>query len=246
MGLLGLRGITTLFSSGDSGVGSGCLAPDFATVEFIASYPATCPYVTAVGGTVASAPEAAWNLSSGGFSRYFARPAYQDAAIADATRGYLATQVGAATAAYYGQFANLGGGRAFPDVAAHSLAPAFQVVYAGNVSGSGGTSAAAPVWAAVVGLLNDARLRAGRPALGWLNPLLYQYAGGCSAGNSTRGVSGALIDITDGFSVGCLPPSVNGSGVVPGARWNATVGWDPTTGWGTPDFQKLKDLVLQF
>ncbi len=227
IGLLGLRGISTIFSSGDGGVGGGCLAPDFKTVEFDASFPATCPYVTAVGGTVAATPEVAWNFSSGGFSRYWERPSWQNATIST----YLATHVSADTTAYYGRFANFSG-RAFPDVAAHSLDPYYQGIYNGNFSGNGGTSAAAPVFAAIVGLLNDARLRAGKPVLGFLNPLIYQYG------------SQALIDITQGFTVGCLPPSVGGSGVVQGARWNATVGWDPTTGFGTPDFQKLKSLVL--
>jgi tripeptidyl-peptidase-1 len=32
------------------------------------------------------------------------------------------------------------------------------------------------------------------------------------------------------------------SGIVPGAHWNATVGWDPVTGFGTPNFAALKDV----
>jgi tripeptidyl-peptidase I len=228
IGLLGLRGITTLFSSGDGGLGGSCLAPDFKTVEFTTSFPAGCPYVTAVGGTVGTTPEAAWNFSSGGFSKYFARQSWQNATMTE----YLATQVSNETMAYYGQFANFGG-RGFPDVAAHSYTPGFQVVYAGKLAGSGGTSASAPVWGAIVGLLNDVRLRAGKPAMGWLNPFLYQYG------------KDALIDITQGYTVGCTPPSRGGSGVVLGARWNATVGWDPTTGWGTPDFQALKSIVMK-
>jgi len=228
IGLLGLRGITTMFSSGDGGLGGGCLAADFKTVEFPSVFPAGCPYLTAVGGTVATSPEVAWNLSSGGFSRYFPRPSWQSATVSD----YLAKQVSAETKAYYGQYTNFSG-RAFPDVAAHSFAPTYRIIAGGQFGGEGGTSASVPVFAAIVGLLNDVRLRAGKPVLGWLNPMLYQNG------------SQALIDITDGFSVGCLPPSRGGSGVVPGARWNATVGWDPTTGFGTPDFQKLKDLVLR-
>lgn len=34
-----------------------------------------------------------------------------------------------------------------------------------------------------------------------------------------------------------------GGGVVPGAAWNATVGWDPATGLGVPDFEKLKKVA---
>lgn len=178
-------------------------------------------------------PEVAWNASSGGFSNYFRRTRYQEAAV----QTYLAG-VSDSTKQYYSQYTNFEG-RGFPDISAHSLYPWYEVVYGGKRYLSGGTSAAAPVVAGIVGLLNDARLRAGKPALGFLNPFL--YATGYKA----------LNDITDGSSYGCTgidPQSgqhVNG-GVIPGAHWNATEGWDPVTGLGTPDFQKLKDLVLSF
>jgi tripeptidyl-peptidase-1 len=224
VGLLGLRGITTIFSSGDGGLGGGCLAPDMKTVEFDSVFPASCPYLTAVGGTSNSTPEVAWDGSSGGFSRYFDRPSWQK----DTVDTYIKTQVSNATYAYYGNYTNWAG-RAFPDISAHSLDPYFQVIYDGRPDGSGGTSASAPVVAAIVGLLNDARLRAGKSTLGWLNPLIYGVA------------RDTWIDIEGGYTVGC---NARGGGIVRGARWNATVGWDPTTGFGTPNFQKLKELVL--
>ena len=235
IGMMGLRGITVLESSGDIGVGAGCLAPDYKTVEFNAIFPATCPYVTSVGGTVDVSPEIAWDGSSGGFSKYFPRPAYQDAAVAAYMR-----HVKAETKKYYAPYTNWAG-RGFPDVAGHSVSPNYEVIYAGRQRGSGGTSAAAPVWAGIVGLLNDARFRAGKPGLGFLNPLIYAFG------------PKVLTDITDGFSVGCNGMNTQtgqaepaGSGIVPGARWNATRGWDPTTGYGTPNFEKLKKLVLSF
>jgi tripeptidyl-peptidase-1 len=88
-----------------------------------------------------------------------------------------------------------------------------------------------------VALLNDVRLKAGLPVLGFLNPWLYQ-----------DGLNG-LNDIVDGGSTGCdgnnrFGGSPNGSPVIPYAGWNATEGWDPVTGLGTPDFAKLKVLVL--
>ncbi|KAF7563714.1 hypothetical protein G7046_g417 [Stylonectria norvegica] len=234
IGLMGLRGVTMIFSSGDLGVGAGCLAPNYNTVEFNAIFPATCPYLTSVGGTVNVAPEIAWDGSSGGFSKYFSRPNYQDEAIG----AYMKT-VSAKTKEYYGRYTNWNG-RGFPDVAAHSVSPDYQVIYAGKPSPSGGTSAAAPVWGAIVGLLNDARFRAGKSSLGWLNPLIYKHG------------PEVLTDITGGYSVGCNGqntqsggPEPAGSGIVLGARWNATAGWDPTTGYGTPNFQKLKNLVLE-
>ncbi len=95
------------------------------------------------------------------------------------------------------------------------------------------------MWAALVGLLNDARFRAGKSSLGWLNPLLYALG------------PKVLTDITTGQSIGCNgvntqtgEPEPAGAGIVPGAFWNATEGYDPVTGLGTPDFQKLKKLVL--
>ena len=231
---MGLRGISILFSSGDIGVGSGCLAPDYKTVEFNAIFPATCPYVTAVGGTVGVTPEIAWDGSSGGFSKYFSRPQYQDRAV----KKYL-QNVPAETKNYYGPYTNFAG-RGFPDIAAHSVSPDYEVIYAGKQKPSGGTSAAAPVWGAIIGLLNDARFKAGKPSLGWLNPLIYKHG------------PNVLTDITGGYSVGCNgvntqtgQPEPAGSGIVLGARWNATDGWDPVTGFGTPDFVKLKSLALK-
>merc|ERR1711879_441778 len=64
------------------------------------------------------------------------------------------------------------GGRATPDVSA--LGEGFQVLASGRVQSVGGTSASAPTFAGLVSLLNEARLKAGKPAMGYLNPFLYQ------------------------------------------------------------------------
>ncbi|KAJ5280366.1 hypothetical protein N7478_005738 [Penicillium angulare] len=232
IGLNGLRGLTILHSSGDEGVGSACASADGKTPEFNPIFPATCPYVTAVGGTSGVSPEYAWNASSGGFSSVFDRAWFQESAV----KTYL-THVSKETQEYYGKYTNFEG-RGFPDVSAHSLYPDFEIIITGLKSLSGGTSAASPTFAGIIGLLNDARLRAGKPALGYLNPFLY-----------SKGFK-ALNDITTGSSYGCggVDPQseqeVPGALIIPGAHWNATTGWDPVTGLGTPDFQKLKDLVL--
>jgi len=226
---MGLRGITLIISSGDYGLGNTCVAPDNKTLEFSADFPGSCPYVTAIGGTSGSTvPELSWDGSGGGFSSYFSRPQYQDTAVG----AYLAKEVSDATKTYYGQYTNFSG-RAIPDISAHSLDPGIAGFYNGQKRYNGGTSASAPIVAGIVGLLNDARLRAGKSVLGWLNPLIYQI------GNK------AFVDVTEGFAPGCTGGRRENGAKIPGLRWNATASWDPVTGFGTPDFMKWKDLVMK-
>lgn len=63
-------------------------------------------------------PEVAWVGSSGGFSYYFKRPWYQEAAVGS----YLEKHVSPETKSYYGKYVDFSG-RGFPDVAAHSVSP---------------------------------------------------------------------------------------------------------------------------
>ena len=65
-----------MFSSGDDGVGAGnCQNNDGTrTVRFQPNFPASCPFVTTVGGTIRVNPEVAVSFSGGGFSNYFSRP----------------------------------------------------------------------------------------------------------------------------------------------------------------------------
>lgn len=195
--------------------------------RFPPQYPASCPWVTSVGGTEKTSPERATFFSSGGFSDLWPRPKYQEPAV----RSYL-HKLG-------NQFDGLFNrqGRAFPDVSAQSVN--YAVYDRGSLKEYQGTSCSAPMFGGLVGLLNDARLRHQKPPMGFLNPFLY-----------TAGRTG-LKDIVDGGSTGCDghsrfhgPP--NGSPVVPFASWNATSGWDPVTGLGTPNFQRLLEMALLF
>ncbi|KAI0340738.1 tripeptidyl peptidase A [Trametopsis cervina] len=217
---LGARGVSLTFSSGDGGVGDGdpdpttteCISNDGKNrTEFLPLFPPSCPFVTAVGGTI-HIPETAVSFSGGGFSNVFTRPTFQDVAVP----GFLSKLP-------KGTFAGLfnPNGRAIPDVAAQ--ADNFEIVFANRTAGIGGTSAAAPTFAGFVALLNDARIKAGLPTLGFLNPLIY-----------TIGAlhSGGFNDINTGNNPGCGTQG-----------FNATVGWDPVTGFGTPNFGKLKELV---
>jgi tripeptidyl-peptidase-1 len=83
-----------------------------------------------------------------------------------------------------------------------------------------GTSAAAPIFAAIIALLNDHQVRHGRKQLGFLNPLLYQYA------------SKIFYDITTGHNPGC-----NTTG------FYAAIGWDPVTGLGAPSFVRFREVL---
>ncbi|KAI9833598.1 MAG: hypothetical protein M1819_003551 [Sarea resinae] len=221
---LGSRGVSVLFSSGDTGCGSACQTNDGKnTTRFLPIFPAACPWVTSVGGTWRVAPEQAISFSSGGFSDRFPRPHYQDAAV----KKYLGI-LGNRWKGLYNP-----NGRGFPDVAAQ--AESFHVIDQGQEIRVGGTSAAAPTFASVISLVNGARISAGKRPLGFLNPWIYEF-----------GHLG-LTDIVNGGSTGCsgidqysgLPTPY-----VPWAGWNATVGWDPVTGYGTPQLDKLIQLAL--
>jgi tripeptidyl-peptidase-1 len=183
------------------------------------------PYVTTVGGTT-KIPEVAISFSGGGFSNYFAQPTWQTTAVkkyitsfgttSSTLYKYVSWSIGFDT--YWQSCFSSATGRAYPDLSAQSNY--FQVVIGGSTSPVGGTSASAPAVAAIFSLLNDYRISLGKPTLGFLNPLLYS--------NLTT----AFNDITSGQNPGC---STNG--------FKALAGWDPVTGFGTPDFLKLQAIV---
>jgi tripeptidyl-peptidase-1 len=106
-----------LESSGDTGIGSGCRSPDNKTIEFDIQFPASCPYITSVGGTESFGPEVAWSDGGGGFSKYFSRPWYQREEVDSYLR-----QVDNATIKYLAPYTDFGG-RGVPDVSAHSYDP---------------------------------------------------------------------------------------------------------------------------
>ena len=122
---LGARGVTVLFSSGDNGIGADgyCYSNDGKnTSTFLPAFPASCPYVTAVGGTYKVNPEVAVfrarpgrpiYTAGGGFSNYFARPKYQD----DAVPAYIQNVV--EPLGYDGLFNPQG--RGYPDLAGQAL-----------------------------------------------------------------------------------------------------------------------------
>jgi kumamolisin len=105
-------------------------------------------------------------------------------------------------------------GRGVPDVAGDAdPATGYQVQADGQSFAVGGTSAVAPLWAGLIALFNQSEGK----SLGYLNPALYQ--------NGESG--GAFRDITSGN---------NGD-------YSAAAGWDPCTGWGSPNGAALLQVL---
>lgn len=223
------RGITVCCASGDLGSlgvepGGGSGYEDMANV----SYPASSPSALGCGGTtIRGRDEVAWNNPSwkaspmatgGGVSGFFARPAWQAGCNVPRHRNvhkaWLREDADAATWV----------GRGVPDVAANAdAASGYELYVGGQRAVGGGTSAAAPLWAGLVALLNE-RLSgiARRPiALGFLNALLYR-----------REVASALNEVERGDN------RLAGSGPAV-AHFVAGPGWNPCAGLGVPDGGRL-------
>jgi tripeptidyl-peptidase-1 len=108
-----------------------------------------------------------------------------------------------------------GGGRGTPDVS--GLGENFVISNGYGLFNVSGTSGVAPFFAGLITRLNV--LRGGKP-LGFLNPWLYANPG-------------MFTDVTVGTN------AVGRDGTVSLYGWNASTGWDPASGLGTPLFHKL-------
>lgn len=212
----GLRGITLISGSGDGGV-EGAQPRKCPNGTFVPTFPCSSPFETCVGGTTggykAGDVESAVSFSGGGFGRYFQTANYQQKAV----------EQWHATAAASRQLPEKSlfdiRGRGFPDVAA--MGTDFVVVDHGRKISVGGTSASTPTFAGLVSQLNEIRFQAGKPSLGFLNPLLYLHPE-------------AFNDIVSGHNPGCGEQG-----------FYADVGWDPITGLGSPNFQRLSKIVSE-
>ena len=207
---LGLAGVGAFASAGD--FGSTCNGQPFPGV----TWPASSPYLTAVGGTRlvldsanARADEVVWNdlewltsgngggAGGGGLSAVSRRPVYQ--------RGLTVP----------------GAKRAVPDVSAHaSMLPGWPVVLNGNWVEDAGTSASAPLLAGAFAVLSANERAAGRPPLGPVNGLLYALE---------TSAPDTLFDVVSG-SNGYVPR-------VPAL--SAAPGYDRASGLGVPRFDRL-------
>lgn len=229
---LGLRGISVMVASGDDGVANFIARQNASACGFNPSYPATSPYVTAVGATQGpemNTTEIACTSSTnggittgGGFSTVYPQPAYQSAAVAN----YLANGPNVPPTSMFNA-----SGRAYPDVAV--MGHSYITVGGGNFSGADGTSASAPVFAAMITLINSARLSAGKNAIGFLNQIIYQLAVSNPA---------AFNDVTSGTNNCCAGEA--GQQVCCQYGFTATTGFDPLTGWGSPHFPVFSAALI--
>jgi kumamolisin len=187
---LAALGVNVFVSSGDAGsnpddTGHSSAGP------LQAEFESSDPFVIGVGGTIltleagagAVMSETAWPSSGGGKSIFFKRPPWQ-----------------------VGDGVPTGTERLVPDV---SLAAAPEqgalIVLNGKALQIGGTSWSAPTWAGFCALMNEARAKAGKPSLPFLNPLLYPLRKDCfrdiTAGNNGAFTAGPGYDLVTGLGV---------------------------------------------
>lgn len=229
--LAAAKGYSLLVAAGDSGVWGrgGVIGRDF-NPDLVGS----APWVTSVGGTnihphddsattYGVRSESVWECSGGGFSDHFPMPEWQRSTV----RSYLVAATADASLPPSRLFNATG--RAFPDlVAVAGEANPFCVVFddAAATIGVSSTMAAATVVASVVAQLNNERLLSGRPALGFLNPLLYSDAFPRSC----------YQDVTDRSKNNCHRGT---------AGFAAGRGWDAASGWGSINAHCLATNLAQ-
>jgi subtilase family serine protease len=214
------RHVTVVVASGDDGaIGNGSSTP----LREV-SLPASDPWALAAGGTTLNAnpatgadlSETVWNVQSGS---------------PDASGGGFSRLF--SRPSYQNGVTGIGATRGVPDVAGDAagtsgMALAFSAPGAGDeLIGAGGTSAAAPFWAGLIALADQ---EAGHP-LGFVNPAIYRIARGPLYHK-------AFHDITTGNNT----VSLNGVTIT---GYRAGTGWDPASGWGTPDAQVLVPLLAR-
>jgi subtilase family serine protease len=210
------QGITFLSSSGDEG------ATDYADLQgkhlssvATTSFPADDPWVTSVGGTT---------LTDNGST--FSERVWNSngGASGGGFSRFFKTPAYQETLPATTQ-SQLNNRRGVPDVSADADPSTGLAVYTqGQWIEAGGTSASAPLWAGIVAVANQ---MAGHP-LGFINPALYKLAASSAYGQD-------FFDITTG-------DNTDSRAHVTG--YPAVQGWDPATGLGTPNAEKLiPDLI---
>jgi len=231
------QGQTIFASTGDTG-SAGCLGDTTTPLKgFGIDDPASQPFVTSVGGTSLTLKDASsygdettWNTtqeppksyngaSGGGISQYWAGPAWQN--MAGVHNTYSTSKI---CGAPIGSIC-----RETPDVSLHANADHGYIMYCSAKATKicsnstpwnvvGGTSASAPLWAALIALANELSLQQGGHELGFINPLLYQIA------RDPQKYSACFHDVVKGN---------NDNNGLNGGRYPATRGYDLATGLGS-------------
>ncbi len=231
------QGQSILVASGDSGSES-CFQWQSGHFNFAlnADDPAAQPFVTAVGGTTLRvsagntySSESVWNggllggAGGGGISQYWKQPAWQ-------------TGPGVKNS-----YSN--GNREEPDVSLNADPTTGYLIYCtagtscngGGWVTVGGTSAAAPMWAAMIVLANQQATNAGKTHLGFLNPEIYALASGS---HYARDFHDVLPPTASGI------PSNNDEIGIHNKAYPVTRNYDIATGWGSLNADNLAtDLV---
>lgn len=234
------QGQSILVAAGDSGSASCFQGLQGGSFDFSlnADDPAAQPYVTGVGGTNLTLnssngyqTEAVWNggllggAGGGGISQYWKTPSWQSGP------------------GVKNSYSN--GMREVPDVSLDADPSTGYPIYctagsscsgSGGIGGGGGgwltvggTSAAAPMWAAMIVLANEMAAKAGKSPLGFLNPLIYKLAGGSSYTRDFHDITQSGNNDELGINGGAYP---------------VTSGYDMATGWGSFNAANLAhDLV---
>lgn len=235
-------GVTWLAASGDQGAAACDYDQSVASLGLAVNFPASIPEITAVGGTEFNEGNGSFwsgtNGSNGGsVLSYIPEMAWNDTAydvqIDGCSNDCLAATGGGVSTFYAKPGWQLGPGvpadgqRDVPDIAmAAALHDPYNIITAGQALQVGGTSAATPVFAGIVALLNQELKTAG---VGNINPALYGLA--LSAPSIFHDV------VNNNNIVPCNPGSTNcpyGS-----LGYNAGIGYDLTTGLGSVDAYSL-------
>jgi kumamolisin len=217
-----MLGVTVLVAAGDSGAADA--GPKEWDGKPHVDFPSSSPYALSCGGTrlitngTTIVSESVWNQNQadiqqdsfgsggGGVSGAFPLPAYQISSKvpkAPKPKGFK--------------------GRGVPDVTGDGDPDTgYNILVDGQPVQEGGTSAVAPLWAALIAILNQ-KLK-GR--LGFVNPQLY----------ALPAAAGAFNDITVGSNRVTYKNHKN-------VGYDAGPGWDAASGLGSPNGSKLADLL---
>lgn len=222
-------GISIFVAAGDYGAGGNCFKDEI----FNPYYPASSPYITSVGGVTNGNPngngngssfinETVWIQGGGGFSNVASIQSWQSEVV----ENYFNT-INNNCLPNSNQYNR--SGRGYPDISAQSRH--FEIIFAGEPLPISGTSCSSPTVAGIFALLNDLRLKNNMAPLGYLNPLIYQIG---------MQDSSVFNDVIYGYNRGCILEDDEFD-----CGFYASKGWDPASGFGSPNYQILAQYVIQ-